>query len=338
MVSHSQPEIQRWQNPGGWGARHVNDTAPFTLWDEQTRRFRPPSKQEMSWIIAKFGNGNMHFSGWLTCIETASPPRPIPLTLGTMPVMFSRPGEMFEQPLPLSGYSNPRVPDPCSTLRWPDKTHPTKRQKVAVLRAIAPLAHVRAALFLPHWTIFELETGDGRSYERFSLPGVVAGRTALYHHEDLPFLSPTRSPTHSNLLDPSQVLAASTTLQDNPDCIRHAVLTPPTRLLESSEIIQGAWSEVDGTSSGLSMMSIGTQMLAPACPIGHPEIEFANWDTRSVHFMFGNVDNVLLDGIYGAPIVDIHTGGVSGFFQQSSGPFALSAVLDNLIAEGWEVV
>lgn len=338
MVSHSQPEIQQWENPGGWGARHVNDTAPFTLWDGQARRFRMPSKEELPWVRAKFGSTSMYFNGWLICIETASPPQPIPLTLGTVPVICVRPGEMYEEPLPLSGYSNPRVPDPCSTLRWPDKTHPTKSQKVAVLRAVAPLAHVRAALFLPHWTIFELETRDGRSYERFSLPGVVAGRTALYHHEDIPFLNPTKSSTHNHLLDPSQVPAASTTLQDSSDRLRHSVLTPLTRLPESSEIMQGAWSEVDGMSSGLSMMSIGTQMLAPACPIGHPQIEFANWDTRSVYFMFCNIDNVLSDGIYGAPIVDIHTGGVSGVFQHSSGPFAFSAVLDNLTVEGWELM
>lgn len=275
----------------------------------------------------------MYFNGWLICIETVSPPQPIQLTLGAMPIIFVPPGEMFQQPLPASGYSNPRVPDPCPTLRWQNKTHPTKSQKVAVLRAIAPLAHVRAALFLPHWTIFELETGDGRSYERISLPGVVAGRTALYHHEELPLLGPIR--------DPSQEPAASTTLHGNSDCLRRSVLTPHTGLLESSEIIQGAWSEVDGMSSGiLSMVSIGTQMLGPDRPTGHPEIEFANWDTRSLHFMPGNVNNVTVtsDGIHGAPIVDIHTGRVSGVFQESSGPFAFSTVLDNPIAEGWELV
>ena len=41
-ISHAHPEPQRWQNPGGWGARHMNDKAPFTLWDEENRQFRGP--------------------------------------------------------------------------------------------------------------------------------------------------------------------------------------------------------------------------------------------------------------------------------------------------------
>lgn len=171
LLPHSHPEQKRWENPGGWGARHLNDMAPFTLWDEQNHKFRHPSGQDWTWIRNKFGEGTVHISAWLICMETASPPQPIPLTLGTMPVIFVRPGEMFREPIPLSGYSNPRVPDPCPTVRWPQLTNPTKRQAVAVLTAIAPLARVRAAMFLPAWTIFELEFGDGRNYEKRSLPG-----------------------------------------------------------------------------------------------------------------------------------------------------------------------
>jgi hypothetical protein len=207
MVSHSHPELKRWENPGGWGARHLNDVAPFTLWDEENRKFRHPSREDWTWIRRKFGEGSVHISGWLICIETARPPRPIPLTLGTMPVIFVRPGEMFKEPIPTSGYSNPRVLDPCPTLQWPKMTNPNKSQTVAVLKAIAPLARVRAAHFLPAWTVFELETGDGRSYEKRSLPGVVAGRTALYHHEDIPFSNTLTSLIRPYFIDPSQASA-----------------------------------------------------------------------------------------------------------------------------------
>lgn len=154
-------------------------------------------------------------------METASTPQPIPLTLGTMPVIFVRPGEMFREPIPSSGYSNHRIPDPCPTVRWSKLTNPTKCQTetVAVLTAIAPLARVRAAIFLPAWTIFELEFGDGRSYEKQSLPGVVAGRTALYHHGYEPFSITMRSltppPPLPRFIGPSLVSAAGTAPQDD---------------------------------------------------------------------------------------------------------------------------
>lgn len=114
---------------------------------------------------------------------------------------------------------------------------------------------------------------------------------------------------------------------------------PPTRLLEMSQISQGSWSEVDGMSSGLfSMMNIGTQTMQPKRPAGHRGIKFEEWDTRSVDFFFGNVNRAISDGVCGAPIVDVESGGVSGFFHLSDGVFAYSAVLDDLVAEGWGLV
>lgn len=114
---------------------------------------------------------------------------------------------------------------------------------------------------------------------------------------------------------------------------------PPTRLLEMSQISQGSWSEVDGVSSGLfSMMNIGIQTMQPKRPAGHPEIEFSEWDTRSVDLLFGNVTMAISDGVCGAPIVDAESGGVSRFFHLSDGVFSYSAVLDDLVAEGWVVV
>ncbi|CAI7614785.1 unnamed protein product [Penicillium viridicatum] len=115
---------------------------------------------------------------------------------------------------------------------------------------------------------------------------------------------------------------------------------PPTRLLEMSQISQDSWNEVDGMSSGLfSMMNIGTQAMKPKRPAGHPELEFEESDARSVYFLFGNVNSrAISDGVCGAPIVDVDTGGVSGFSHLSDGFFAYSAVLDDLVAEGWGLV
>ncbi|KAJ5758227.1 uncharacterized protein N7511_006921 [Penicillium nucicola] len=112
----------------------------------------------------------------------------------------------------------------------------------------------------------------------------------------------------------------------------------PTCLLKSSQISQGAWSEVDGMSSGLfSMMNCGIMLIRPMRPIGHPELDFENWDTRSVGFLFGNVNSAISDAVCGAPIVDVESGGVSGFFHRSDGIFGYSSVLDDLVAEGWRL-
>ncbi|KAJ5321860.1 uncharacterized protein MYU51_015659 [Penicillium brevicompactum] len=55
-MSTQHPEGQRWEGPGGWGARHLNDAAPFTLWDAEERKFRFPSGEEMTWIEGRFGS------------------------------------------------------------------------------------------------------------------------------------------------------------------------------------------------------------------------------------------------------------------------------------------
>ncbi|KAJ5512082.1 hypothetical protein N7463_001634 [Penicillium fimorum] len=262
IYGNAPPEQKRWENPGGWGARHLNGTAPFTLWDEQKRKFRHPSRQDWTWIRNKFGEGTVHISGWLICVETASPPQPILLTLGTMPIIFVRPGEMFREPIPLSGYSNHRVSDPCPNVWWPKLTNPTKRQTMAVLTAIAPLARVRAAIFLPAWTIFELEFGDGRSYEKQSLPGVVAGRTALYHHGDKPFTSLTRP----HFIDLSQVSAAGAAPQDDSNYLRRSVLTPGCRI-ESGFGLPGTPTEFKNaaTACGIRIRNLaGEEMLTVA--------------------------------------------------------------------------
>ena len=434
-ISHAHPEPQRWQNPGGWGARHMNDKAPFTLWDEENRQFRGPSREERTWIRSKFGEGDLLITGWLLCIETAHPPQPIPLTCGTMPIIFVRPGEMFHQPIPTSGYSNPRVPDPCPTVWWPRMTNPSKSQITEVLTAIADLANVTAVNFLPAWTVFELETGDDRNYELASLPGIVAGRTALYHHDDMPFTQTMRSRTRPRIVDPPQTLADGTIVQDNSNYLRQSALTPgcrvesgpvepgtlaasvtaattcgikmrnlpgeevltvanhgflssrkvyhpfvnggdlignvidtrpeldialikltpaasvsftnscylqttpPTRLLEGFQVPSGSWSEVDGMSSGLfSLMKEGCRARRPQRPIGHPEVNFTEWHTEVLFRVFGNVSSPISDGVCGAPIVDIESGGVVGFFHLSDGVHAYSAELDDLVAEGWGLV
>ncbi|RDW60715.1 hypothetical protein BP6252_12098 [Coleophoma cylindrospora] len=80
---------------------------------------------------------------------------------------------------------------------------PTKEQNIAVLTAFQPIASVREILYLPHWTIVELDNGDGRHYEPKSLPGTVAGRTTLYHHGEAPFYKSMKNMTRARRVDPA---------------------------------------------------------------------------------------------------------------------------------------
>ncbi|KAJ5138854.1 uncharacterized protein N7515_003702 [Penicillium bovifimosum] len=380
-LPHSHPEPKRWESPGAWGARHINDSAPFTLWDEVNRKFHHPT------------------------------------------LLFVPPGGPFEEPIPSAPYPNPRLPNPCPGVRWPRMVNPTKSQRTAVLEAISRLANVRAAIFLPFWTIFELETGE------------MAAATQNPHYPDIPFFKTMRSLTRPRIIQPSKASSLSPAVHDTANYLRRSALTPgcrvesgfevpspgsqpttaattcgvkirnnggeerltvanhgflsskdiyhpqvnggdligqvvdprpeldvalvkltpaasfsftntcyfqaepPTRLLESAHIGQGSWSEIDGMSSGLfSMMNTGIIESRPIRPVGHPMIPFSQWDTRLVKLIFGNIEGFVSDGVCGAPIVEVESGGVAGFFHLSDGSFATSAVLDDLVAEGWGLV
>ncbi|KAE8413254.1 hypothetical protein BDV36DRAFT_304269 [Aspergillus pseudocaelatus] len=434
-LSHAHPDVNRWQNPGSWGARHSNDTAPFTLWDAGNRKFRTPNRKELQWIYKKFGDGNFGQSGWFMWIETSSPPRPIPLTLACMPVIFVGTGTCPTEAIPETRYPNPRIEDPCPTLAWPKMAFPTKEQNITLLTALEPFANIRAILYLPNWTIVELRYGDGRIYEPQSLPGIVAGRTTLYHHAEGPFYHKMRSQTRARFIDPAQYMNSLDSLpQDDSNYLRRVCLTPgcrvesglsspgsrygsvdsattlgvklrnvrgeevvtvahhgfllsnevhhprigedmigtvsdtrpeldiafvkltpaasasftnecnfqaePPRSLMPGDMIEaGSWSEVDGMSSGLvSLMAYGKYFTAPVRPDGYPAIPFERWKALSVNAVFGAINSTISDGICGAPIVECESGGVTGFFHLSDGTNCLSVHLDDLLAEGWQVV
>lgn len=232
-LPHAHPEPKRWKNPGGWGARHINDKAPFNLWDEQERKYRPLKKgKELQWVRDNFGDGGLGMSGWYMWIETANPPRPVPLTVGCMPVMFIGIGEEHREPIPRTPYSNPRVADPCPDLHWPTMTFPTKEQNIALLTALKPIANVCAIFYMPNWTIVELEHGDGRNYDAKSLPGIVARRTALYHHAEAPFHKSMKNMTRARRVDPAQYPTTNfgPMPQDGQNYLRHSHLSPGCRL------------------------------------------------------------------------------------------------------------
>ncbi len=374
-------------------------------------------------------------------IETESPPEPVTLTVGCMPVLFVPTKEPPEITYPNAAhYANPRVQDPCIEIRWPLLSNPRKHQKIAILTALGEIVNMKAINFLPSFTVVELQHDDQRIYEKNSLPGVVAGRTTLYHHSQTSFYDSMRDLKRERRLDPLRYLSAETGSlpQDTTNYLREpsAILTPgvrvscgrgapdtqsgdasfatsagvrlrntrsgleaitlanhgflfsdelfhpneedgiktgdvftrrpeldialakltpseadkfsnrvyfqeevPLRLVDSEEIVQGAWAEVDGMSTGLvSLLSEGTADYKPERPAGHPEISFSELKIDTISRMFGATNNRMVAGMCGAPIVGCETGDVQGFFHLGNGCHARCATLDDLIAEGWALV
>lgn len=114
---------------------------------------------------------------------------------------------------------------------------------------------------------------------------------------------------------------------------------PPRRFAENADMVPGSWFEMDGMSTGmLSLMYSGTALEKPIRPPGHPPIPFHLWQHKNLFNMFGATSPQLVEGSYGAPLVEEETGLVAGFFHLAAGDWAECAAVDDLVAEGWEIV
>lgn len=325
--SRTNLESSRWQNPPSWGARHINDTAPFTLWDQENRKFRTPDSLELQWIREKYDTGNMGQSDWFLWIETANPPQPIPFTIGCMPAIFVGIGESLRGTIPHTPYPNPRMQYPCAGLIWPKMTLATKQQYTTLITALSSFASIRAILYLPNWTIVELKYDDGHKYELRSLPGIVAGQTTLYHHEKRLFNANLRSQARIHFTDPAQYMSNSESFQDNANYLRQL-----RGLIPGDMIAAGSWCEVDGMSSdSVSLMAYGKLYMVPSA--NSSEIPFERWTAISVNAIFGATNTTIRPAI-----VQSETSNVTGFVHSSNGNTCLSVHDDDLIAEDWQIV
>ncbi|PKY01308.1 hypothetical protein P168DRAFT_284826 [Aspergillus campestris IBT 28561] len=134
---------------------------------------------------------------------------------------------------------------------WMETASPPQPVPLTVIRdpTLKPLTDVRAILYLPNRTVR-------------SLPGIVAGRTTLYHHEQEPFYQAMkgRHPratgdkigevfgTRPGLGVALVRLISAASAGFTNECYFQAEL--PRALLEGDQNEQGTWGEVDGMSSG----------------------------------------------------------------------------------------
>lgn len=427
----------RWMIYGDRPARHINDVAPFSLWDGRNLTCRNPKPEEMEWLENKYGAIKITIRDTMIIVTTSAPPEPIPITVGGIPAVFASPGNEPGDLGGTSSYVNPRL-TACDHISWLNMTFPSLREMIEITEALTRLANVRRVNFTMVHILVELVWGDGRQYPDSSLPGKVAGRPTHYHHESVPFFEGLTQKMRERILDPRSYLPGpsigplpqdDTNYLDEPnwgyltpgmrvssECIdqggsSYAKSTSlgvrlrngrmdrvtvanhgfPTREVfhptylgtkigeitdrypeldiaflkptpsqtstftnrtyfqaESPRYIAGeerlinsrfTFWEVDGMSTGLVTLYYEARSLEqPMRPQGQPPIPVANWRRYNVSRIFGAMSGELMDGLCGAPIVSVDDGALGGFFHLATGDFAQSAMLEDLVAEGWGVV
>lgn len=168
-------------------------------------------------------------------VETEHPPKPVPLTLGCMPVLFIGVGERPEFPCPSAGhFASPRIKNPCSHISWPRLSNPKPDQRTAILTAFRNLISVKGNYFLPSITMVKLTHNDDRIYVAESLPEIVAQRTTIYHYSEAPFFDSMRDLNRRCRLDPDRynIVETSPLPEDYTNYLRKppSLMTPGIRL------------------------------------------------------------------------------------------------------------
>ena len=84
--------LPRWQGPRGYGARHINDLVPFSLGNEDMQRYRLPNSLEMKCIQEKHDPNRLEFHSYDVAVKTSDTPKPVPLTVASLPTIIVRVG------------------------------------------------------------------------------------------------------------------------------------------------------------------------------------------------------------------------------------------------------
>ncbi|MCJ1453925.1 hypothetical protein MMC28_004274 [Mycoblastus sanguinarius] len=257
VTSHAHhPEWDyRFLGSAGYGGRHVNDKAPFSLWDDEKRTFLLPTAEQNAWIFTNYNATDLHVQHPFIIITTASPSQPIPLTVGCVAAIFV--SSNTPPYLPMYGkanYANPRLPDPCPEVQWPKLSNPSRSHITQTLKALSKLMALKNVLFLVNHNVVELEHEDGRIYEPRSLPGIVGKRMTTYHHSSQPFLEAMQSLGRENAIHPREFTRYLpddvVQPQDRTDYLANSgILTPGVRVSSESLTLSGTPSALSSQAT-----------------------------------------------------------------------------------------
>lgn len=264
-------------------------------------------------------------------ITTESSQTSVPLTVACLAAVFASPES---QPRPHFGFSpcvNPRIPDPCSKIRWLRWGCPKKTQMIEVIETLSIRACVRRVNTLPLMTVVELIHGDGRDYPRCTLPGIFAGVATTHHHGSLPLIEDMEYHNHKRLIDPAPYLWGH----------RMGPLSQgeSRKLLETEELVMKNHFEVKEMGTGLVILTFHrSAMKQSKIPPGHPSYPTPKWQRYNLYQNLSPPGSKLLDGLRGAPTVSVHRGDLAGFMDIAAGDYAQGTAFNDLIAEAWVLV
>jgi hypothetical protein len=204
VVSHAHPEpatrvpASNWTGPRGYGARHWLDEAPFSLWDSEKNDFRLPTAVEENWLITRYNATAIDFQFPIMVIETASPPKTLPLTVAAVAVSFVPPpstlardasGRRLEplfdaRPIGMpTNYAGPQKPvDPLS-FKFRKWTQPSDEELRVLVEQLFTFCNPRMVHILCPRLIVELRVDDQRVYQPNSLPRRIGGFAVHYYHQ-----------------------------------------------------------------------------------------------------------------------------------------------------------
>lgn len=220
-----------WTGPRGYGARHVLDDAPFSLWDEGVHDFRLPTFEEESWLVSRYKAVSIGFQLPIIVIETDTPPNPLPLTVAAVAAKFVPPPDFLvgernvsnltRQPLPdarpigfTTNYAGIRGPGDPLQFRFRNWIQPTNDEIQLLLQALIKFCNPRLVHILCPRLIVELYCDDGRTYEPGSLPIKIGGFSTHYHHQPEPIFDGLSVQSRERVINPtSTVQDASNYLQ-----------------------------------------------------------------------------------------------------------------------------
>ncbi|KAI4135290.1 MAG: hypothetical protein LQ347_000808 [Umbilicaria vellea] len=270
--SQSQSQSQRprlftTQNPG-FGSRHVHDTAPFSLWDDESATFREPLTRELDWMFATYRARTIDVELPDIVIRTDQPPTEIPLTVGGALVRFV-PEDMVLHNVPdgsLRPYPNRQRGDLLSS-PLPLFSIPSHQQCHEIIRLLELEVDIRAIHFLPPQIIVELDIVGGKKYNRHSLPSRAGGISIQYHEANESFWKGSSQMGYERLITPTDtVVDNSDYLFNNPHRISPGVC------LASSLVMEGGLptSRWFSTSAGLFLQR-GTKRYVSVANHGFPD-------------------------------------------------------------------
>src|SRR5579862_2948421 len=140
----------------------------------------------------------------------------------------------------------------------------SRDEVTVVLKALCGVAKRTRREF--HFSIYlrRAISYDGRSYERHSLPGRVAGYATVYHHGGTPFWEAMVNQSHERLIDPRQSSALRTRQEDDTGYLAITDSLQPGAWLGSGETLEegglsrrvsfdNCWSLMRGPSGELRM-------------------------------------------------------------------------------------